>query len=187
MMERKGDWIETYSGVKFYPLDPRPEDVKLEDIVHALSHQCRFGGHCKQFYSVAQHSLMVSRILKAMGAGPLVQLYGLIHDFAEAYVIDVPRPLKQLIPQLKEIEEKVFTVILEAFDISKPNEWQQEQVNEVDNIVLDWEASALDKNKNGWANRPVFNAELRDVNPEEVKQELMEEFNRLLKKVRKYG
>ena len=54
------DWIQTYSGKKFYPLDPRPEDIDIRDIAHALSLNCRFNGHCRCFYSVAEHSVGVS-------------------------------------------------------------------------------------------------------------------------------
>ena len=57
---RYGDFIQTYSGIEFYPLDPRIEEVKLLDIAHALSNICRFTGHCNEFYSVAQHSVLVS-------------------------------------------------------------------------------------------------------------------------------
>ena len=60
---RKGDWILTYSGIEFWPLDPRPEDVRIEDIAHALSMQCRFAGHCDRFYSVAEHSIRVADLV----------------------------------------------------------------------------------------------------------------------------
>lgn len=63
--DRRGDWIQTFTGRRFWPLDPRPEDVCIEDIAHALSLKCRFGGHCTRFYSVAEHSVHVSNYVPA--------------------------------------------------------------------------------------------------------------------------
>lgn len=86
---RIGDWIQTYLGHKFYPFDPRPEEIHIADIAHALSNICRFTGHTCRFYSVAQHSVHVCDILP-----PDQQLAGLLHDASEAYLTDFPRPLK---------------------------------------------------------------------------------------------
>lgn len=83
-------WIQTYTGKKFHPLNPNVEDIEIEDIAHALSNLCRFAGHVKQFYSVAQHSVLVSLDCCSENA-----LAGLLHDAAEAYLTDLPRPLKQ--------------------------------------------------------------------------------------------
>lgn len=87
---RKGDWGCTYTGRQYWPEDPRPEDICIEDIAHALAFQCRFGGHTSAFYSVAQHSVLVSTICP-----PFDQLWGLLHDASEAYIVDIPRPLKR--------------------------------------------------------------------------------------------
>jgi len=63
-LQRNGDWIQTFSGLQFWPLDPRPDEINIEDIAHALSLQCRFGGHCNRFYSVADHSIHVSMLVE---------------------------------------------------------------------------------------------------------------------------
>jgi hypothetical protein len=83
-------WIQTYSGRRFNPTKPNPDAVVIQDIAHALSMQCRFTGHTKKFYSVAQHSVYVSHICNEEDA-----LWGLLHDASEAYLVDVPRPLKR--------------------------------------------------------------------------------------------
>jgi len=81
--------IGVYSGGTFDILNPRSEDVRIEDIAHALSQQCRFTGHTRSFYSVAQHSILVSQI-----CDPADALWGLLHDSSEAYMGDMNRPLK---------------------------------------------------------------------------------------------
>ena len=58
---RKGDWMQTYTGRQFWPIDPRANEVHIEDIAHALSMMCRYNGHCRTFYSVAEHSVLVSQ------------------------------------------------------------------------------------------------------------------------------
>lgn len=84
-------WIQTASGRKVFPLSLRPADVYLADIAHSLSNQCRFTGHTKWHYSVAQHSILVS-----LHCDPAVAMWGLLHDASEAYLSDIPRPLKAL-------------------------------------------------------------------------------------------
>src|SRR6266496_1501995 len=86
----KGGAIMTYSGELITPLNPDPDDIQIEDIAHALSNQCRFSGHCKQFYSVAEHSCRVSDLCSYEH-----QLGGLLHDGTEAYLSDIARPIKQ--------------------------------------------------------------------------------------------
>jgi hypothetical protein len=75
--ERVGDWIKTFSGINFYPMDPRPEDIRIEDIAHALSNQCRFSGHVAVFHSVAQHSILVAKTVLTEGGSREEVLAGL--------------------------------------------------------------------------------------------------------------
>lgn len=86
---RQGKWFQTYSGLRFYPFDPRPDDVRLVDVARSLSRICRYGGHSLRFYSVAQHSIWVSQHVPADLA-----LCGLMHDAHEAYTGDVINPIK---------------------------------------------------------------------------------------------
>ena len=99
MAERYGDWIQTASGRRFWPLDPRPEDVDIEDIAHALSLQCRFSGHTKSHYSIAEHSLRVMWCVETMygqWTTPWLKLWALLHDASEAYLQDMPSPIKHM-------------------------------------------------------------------------------------------
>lgn len=89
-----------------------PEPLSIEEVAHSLSHLCRYNGHCKQFYSVAQHSVIVSTLLP-----PDLQLWGLLHDAVEAVVGDMAGPLKRLIPEYKAIENRCEAVILAGFGL----------------------------------------------------------------------
>lgn len=141
MSERQGDWMQTFTGRKFWPLDPRPEDVCIEDIAHALAYQCRFGGHCREFYSVAEHSIRVALIVANNGFPGNVILGALLHDAAEAYVVDVPRPLKRFLPGYKEVEMGVLRVIAEATGVSA-SIWNK-VIKDSDEILLATEARDL--------------------------------------------
>lgn len=114
MNDRIGDWFLTYSGIKFYPLSPRPSDILIVDIAHALSQVCRFGGHCRETYSVGQHCILVSQLLATRYENP-VQFQGLMHDSAEAYLGDMVRPLKRSMPDYRLCEDVVWEAICEAF------------------------------------------------------------------------
>lgn len=111
----EGDWIQTFSGKKFHVFNPRAEDVCIEDIAHALSLLARYNGHTREFYSVAQHSVLVS-----MNVSVEHKFWGLMHDAAEAYIGDLVRPMKQH-PSLqsvwRQIENAVTTVICHRFDM----------------------------------------------------------------------
>lgn len=125
---RKGDWIQTYKQRQFWPLDPRSEDIDIEDIAHSLSLICRFGGHCNEFYSVAQHSVLVSTMVRESES-----LVGLLHDGTEAYIGDVVRPLKKDLPNFQEIERHIERIIFDHFGITY---YDKEEIKRADNIAL---------------------------------------------------
>lgn len=91
-MSGRAPFIETFTGARFCPLDPDPAAIRIHDIAHALSNLCRFGGHVRHFYSVAEHSVRVARYVDSIGGSAL---RGLLHDAAEAYLVDLPSPLKE--------------------------------------------------------------------------------------------
>lgn len=112
--DRTGDWVCTVSGRRFYPEDPRPGDFDIGDIAHALAHLCRFGGHSRTFYSVAQHSVLVSFF-----CDPVDARWGLLHDATEAYLVDLPTPVKRSrgMERYTEIELTAMTALAEQFGL----------------------------------------------------------------------
>ena len=145
MKERIGDWIQTSTGRAYWPLDPRVGDIDINDIAHGLSNMCRFGGQCRNFYSVAEHSVHVSRWMEHYFQAPKLLLYALLHDSSEAYLVDVPRPIKVHLENYKMIEALNMKVILSAFRIEPslcPDEFES-ILHLVDNQVLVAEKNAL--------------------------------------------
>lgn len=115
--ERKGDWLQTFSGRQFWPMDPRASEVFIEDIAHSLAMQTRYAGHCLRFYSVAEHSVLLTRYFRRQGASVEVQLWALLHDASEAYLVDVPRPVKPFLAGYKAAEAQVMRAVCERFGL----------------------------------------------------------------------
>lgn len=132
---RKGDWMQTYLGWQFWPLDPRADEVAIVDIAHALSMQCRYGGHCHRFYSVAEHCCHISD-----ACPPEHALWGLLHDASEAYISDVIRPIKAHLANYQAIEARLMECICERFGL--PVE-QPAIVSELDQRILGNECISL--------------------------------------------
>lgn len=139
---RKGDWMQLASGGRFYPMDPRPEEIHIEDIAHSLSMLNRFNGHASRPYSVAEHSVRVARLVP-----PDQRLAALLHDASEAYLADVPRPVKPYLPEYKEAEHAVEKAIAERFGLDYP--WHPE-IKRADNIMLATEARELMGDTSAW-------------------------------------
>lgn len=110
--ERRGEWFQTFTGRAVYLIDPRPEEICIEDIAHGLAFQCRFNGHVSVFYSIASHSICVSQLVE-----PQYALQGLLHDATEAYLGDMVKPLKASMPEYREAEKRMWTVIAEKFGV----------------------------------------------------------------------
>lgn len=124
-------WIQTASGGKFHILDPQQSEIHITDIAHALSMMCRFTGHVRRFYSVAEHSVHASRIVPANDA-----LWALLHDASEAYIADLNRPLKHFTavgPTYMTVEAKIMLAICQKFRLSAT---QPESVHVADTAML---------------------------------------------------
>lgn len=135
--DKEAAWIQTHSGRRFNPTNPYVDAIVIQDIAHALSMQCRFSGHCKKFYSVAQHSVLVSYICDSKDA-----LWGLLHDASEAYLVDVPRPLKRSgkFEAYIEFEAKMQEAICRRFGLPLQ---EPPSVKKADAVLLTTEARDL--------------------------------------------
>lgn len=137
------DYILTYSKIKFFPLEPVKEDIKIEDIAHSLSLMTRANGHCSHFYSVAQHSIHCYTEAKSRGYSERVQLGSLLHDASESYISDLTRPVKRNMPEYSVIEEKLQSIIYDRFGLGDLSEEEQNQIEAVDDTLLYYEFEAL--------------------------------------------
>jgi hypothetical protein len=110
--------VETFSGAYVNVNRPDPDTIRLPDIAHALSNICRYGGHCKHFYSVAQHAVFCAERVKREGYGIKKQLAALHHDDAEAFLGDIPRPLKPLLgAAYKRLTDRMDVAIVRALEL----------------------------------------------------------------------
>lgn len=152
----KGGYISTFSGGIFHPLDPQPAEVRIEDIAHALSMLCRFTGHVSRFYSVAEHSVIVSRLVPERYA-----LAGLLHDAAEAYLNDLSTPVKHD-PRMKlycEAEDRLRRVIFQHFGLQPE---LPAPVHAVDQLLVIAEARAL------FASAPVWTKDVPSLGGDQI-------------------
>lgn len=108
-------FVSTFAGGKFHPLTPRIDEVRIEDIAHALSLKCRYSGQCARFYSVAEHSVLVAALVE-----PQWRQAALLHDAGEAYLADLAWPLKRA-PEFKaflEVEDRILATVYARFGVS---------------------------------------------------------------------
>lgn len=136
-------FIETFTGRTFCPLAPSFPDICIEDVAHALSNQCRFSGHTRHFYSVAEHSVRVSRWIEARGYDHTDQLWGLLHDASEAYLVDLPTPLKadrRLGDSYRKAERRLMLAVCKRFSLPSR---EPQIVREADGEMLATEVQAL--------------------------------------------
>lgn len=141
MSDRPGRPLDTYSGKRFFPLDPRAVEISLDDIAHGLANTCRYSGQCQHYYSVATHSVYVSEELA--DEPPQVQLYGLLHDAAEAYVGDVPRPLKAELDGFEHVEADIREAVWTHLRVRPPTDEEWATVMAADDRLLRFEADTL--------------------------------------------
>lgn len=144
--------IELRSGRFLDLVHPDPSTITLDDVAYGLAQTCRWGGQCQRYYSVAEHAVLVSCRLRELGFDARVQLVGLHHDDHEAFVCDVPRPLKRLLPTYPAIANNVQAAINESLGL--PTDVDPTTIKIADNWALAQEAGELLPSKGDWWTRP---------------------------------
>jgi len=174
-------YIELISGKKFYFLNPEEDDFVIEDIAHALANTCRFTGHCNRFYSVAEHSVYVSNLLQGTG----LELDGLLHDAAEAYLPDVASPVKQYLPDYNKLEDRLISIIFKKYNLEYPF---HPAIKHCDLVMLSTEAHYLIPSKGtSWdlwdfRERPAITSGIkpRYASPSKAKKMFLDCFYKLM-------
>lgn len=160
----KNQWFPLSSGRVFDFSDPRPEMIHFPDIASSLAKIVRFNGHCCDFYSVAQHSCLVSEIIGT--DEPHTRLHALLHDAHEAYIGDIISPLKRHLGSvnLKAVESRIDAVIFEAFGLEPPSLELRQRIKHADLVALATERRDL----LDWPEETHFQlVEIEDVLPRE--------------------
>ena len=172
----KNSWIQTFTGKKFFPLAPRIEDIDIIDIAHALSMICRYTGHASRFFSVAEHSVLVSYL------GP--EKYGLLHDSSEAMLTDLPSPIKRM-PEFefyRKLESNLQTLIYKKFGLLDP---EPPELKKADLIMLSTEAhNLLDPLHPEW--KTVYKPmpiQIKGLSPPEAEKLFLDRFYELFENI----
>lgn len=125
------NWIETRTGKRVSVENPQPEQFDIKDIGYALANTCRFNGHCAGFYSVAEHSVAVALRLPAE-----LRLAGLLHDATEAYLGDIPSPIKQYLPDYRRLEASFEAALSEKFGLTDVD-WKAVKAADIDALYTE--------------------------------------------------
>lgn len=137
------DYITTYGGTHFFPTDPKPDDIHITDIAHALALICRGNGHVKTFFSVGQHCINCALEARARGYGSRLILACLLHDASECYMSDVPRPFKKTMMEYQKQEEHLLDVIYRWFLGSALSQEEQAALKQIDDDLLYYDLMEL--------------------------------------------
>ena len=171
-----GPTILLQSGEYFDFLDPENSAFSIEDIAHGLSMICRFAGQCHRFYSVADHCGVAS-----YNVAPEWAFATLMHDAAGAFIGDVSKPLKDLLPEYRKIENRIETAVLGRFGLTLP---MPPQVKEIDLVMLVTEQQQLMKNRDDWKytrGKQALDLELECLAPNPAKARFLGRFHELEK------
>ena len=182
--------IQTRHGNQFDPKTSKISHIDINDIAHALSNICRYTGHTRRFYSVAEHSVLTYRLAAFHWPNDLeVQWACLLHDATEAYIGDISTPLKQLLPNFNEIEKILAESIADEFNIKTTRDIQR-KVKQVDKEALATEAKVLFSKVDDWKALEGVNTYNHLLplgfpnTPEESRDSFLEVFKSLLRKLR---
>lgn len=168
----KGNTILLASGEYFDYVQPNLSRFTIYDIAQGLSNTCRFSGQCPRFYSVAEHSVHVSHLVPDHLA-----FEALMHDAAEAFICDIPKPLKLLLPDYKIIEDRVEAAIAYQFGLILPLD---PAIKAADRVMLATEQGQLMDNDHSWRDmcgaRPSPAITIRALDPPAARELFLERF-----------
>lgn len=185
MRERKGDWMQTFTGKQFYPADPHSDDYDINDVAHALSQLCRYGGHTSRFYSVAEHSILMSEVAEEL-FGLEGAYEALMHDGSEAYLPDIPKPVKNSFPAIDKAAQAIEKDFNRFFCIPFP---MSPEIKDIDTRIVVDEKQAL-MNTHGNVKWHKYNdvwplgVDIRCLSPVEAEAIFLKRFRRLVNELK---
>lgn len=210
-MNNDSPWLTTFTGRHFHFMEPVIDEIDIMDIAVALSREGRFAGHCWDYYSVAQHSVHVSekmeQIMRNMGMivvdsgyeavdtatrkGDLLvaklSLCGLLHDASEAYLKDMPSPIKDVLPKYQAMEAKMMDVIMEKHSLKElwNFKFTQKYVKKVDKAVMACEVRDLIKHKQVWhmPEPPYPDLVIKAVPPDTAAVQFLARYSTLIREI----
>lgn len=159
--------IPTFSGRGFHPLDPRVNEVCIEDIARGLAYKFRYGGHCRAI-TVAEHSLVVGQIIRTLWPDSNKALAGLLHDACEAYTHDIQAPVRKFLKvelpsgvmiSWGDMERRINQIVAKALNID-PNFYSAPEVRAADILAAALEKDQCDNLRPGNWGLPPIPAEL---------------------------
>ena len=170
-------YIGTYTGKHFHFLNPTEDEICIEDIAQALSMNCRFSGHVSKFYSVAEHCCIIADLVEQADKDKREVLSALLHDASEAYICDIPRPIKPHLNNYFEMELKIEKVIQSKYDITA----KTELIDYYDYHICGEEARQLFLHTPDWVKEfdRLENVKIHAWSPQIAKEEFLKRFNRL--------
>ena len=170
-------WIQTVSGRRLDPLNPEPNVIDFGDIAHALSNLCRFAGHTSSFYSVAQHSVIVSQLVELNHPGNArLRLAGLLHDGSEAYLVDIPRPAKRHMPDYAALERMTQEAVFTRFGLTMD---LLDLVKEADERALVVEAHSFMGDVSDWGLPAYSGARMEAWGPARAEAEMHRTYDQI--------
>lgn len=183
--ERKGEWMHTSLGNKFWPLDPRPEDIRISDIANGHALDCRYNGQGRvdRFYSVAEHTYLGANYVLRDRNDPIVALAFLFHDAAEGLLKDLSRAVKHSVGAAYEtIEHNVQQVILRKYDLLEVSEINARYIKDIDRRLVPLEKAAIMRYPQPWAFdqfEPLPGVEIKCFAPPEAKARWLDFYHEL--------
>ena len=179
---RKGQWMQTSLGGQFFPVDCRPNDIRISDIANGLAMDCRYAGQIRidRYYSVAEHSFHIAQYAATRDAAwpPDALLCALLHDASEAYINDLPRAVKHGIgPAYTDMEEHIQSKVWEHFSLERTAELWADDIKALDRRIVPVEKAAIMRYPQPWAFdvfEPLANITIHCWMPQQAKRAFLD-------------